>query len=207
MKTIKYNERMSYMNISLLQKLIAFDKSLTFFFINAPHPWLMNIFFGFFSVKGVYISIWTIIFLYLIVFEGKRHKKFIIYFIMSTLISSVSVTAIKHFTQRPRPLNQIKNEKSRVKNLKPMKQILTNLTNYPTDYSFPSGHATISFAAATILSAFDKKRKRYFYLLAVLISFSRVYLGYHYILDIFIGAFLGLIIAQLILIHQSHHLL
>lgn len=64
-------------------------------------------------------------------------------------------------------------------------------------FSFPSGHATIAFAAAYILGREHKKSKWLYYSLAMLISFSRIYLGKHYPSDVIAGTFLGLLIGYL----------
>jgi undecaprenyl-diphosphatase len=53
--------------------------------------------------------------------------------------------------------------------------------------SFPSGHATFAFAYATLLGSVYGKG-RYFYAFALLIAFSRLYLGQHYPSDILSGA-------------------
>jgi undecaprenyl-diphosphatase len=61
----------------------------------------------------------------------------------------------------------------------------------PHQYSFPSGHSTTAFAPAV---AFFRKNQRigWFALVAaILIAFSRVYVGVHYPLDIFGGFILG----------------
>lgn len=65
----------------------------------------------------------------------------------------------------------------------------------PTDiisgFSFPSTHAVLAFAFAYILSREEPRFAKWFYLLAVFISLSRIYLGVHYPLDIIGGALVG----------------
>ena len=69
----------------------------------------------------------------------------------------------------------------------------------PHDASFPSGHAATSFAAATILTATVPRFWSLWFLLAIAIAFSRVYVGVHYPLDVVAGAALGAVIALLLL--------
>jgi undecaprenyl-diphosphatase len=62
----------------------------------------------------------------------------------------------------------------------------------PTTHSFPSGHTASSFAAATVLSfAVRGGSLVAVWLLAAGISFSRIYIGVHYPLDVAAGAVLG----------------
>ncbi len=59
-------------------------------------------------------------------------------------------------------------------------------------YSFPSGHATASFAAATAVFWCGNKRYSWTaYLLAVAVGFSRIYLMVHYASDILGGMLVG----------------
>lgn len=60
-------------------------------------------------------------------------------------------------------------------------------------FSFPSGHAFSAFAFIPLLSFWGKKLKKPLFILALLIAFSRVYLGRHYPLDVFAGGVLGYI--------------
>ena len=69
------------------------------------------------------------------------------------------------------------------------------LLETPSTYSFPSGHATVSFACATVLALAVPRLTWPFFVLAALISFSRVYVGVHYPFDVLAGAVLGVAIA------------
>lgn len=77
------------------------------------------------------------------------------------------------------------------------------LVHAPTDPSFPSGHTTVSFAAAAVLVYFKPRLALPLFLLAAAIGFSRVYVGVHYPFDILGGAAFGLVIgALLIVLHR-----
>ncbi len=65
----------------------------------------------------------------------------------------------------------------------------------PGSYSFPSGHSSSSFAAATILFLRHKKSGCAAFAAAALIAFSRVFLFVHYLTDILAGTLLGVLCA------------
>lgn len=65
----------------------------------------------------------------------------------------------------------------------------------PGSYSFPSGHSSSSFAAATILFLRHKKSGCAAFAAAALIAFSRVFLFVHYPTDILAGTLLGVLCA------------
>jgi membrane-associated phospholipid phosphatase len=66
--------------------------------------------------------------------------------------------------------------------------------------SFPSGHSTTIFALATLLSIFtkDQRLKIVFLLGAVLVGYSRIYLGQHFLGDVLMGSFIGILTAVLV---------
>jgi undecaprenyl-diphosphatase len=66
----------------------------------------------------------------------------------------------------------------------------------PSDGSFPSGHTAVSFAAAYVLFSVDKRLGIAAYVLAGLISFSRLYLYFHYPSDIVGGIVIGTLIGM-----------
>jgi undecaprenyl-diphosphatase len=61
----------------------------------------------------------------------------------------------------------------------------------PHGHSFPSGHATSSFACAVVLYSFTPRLRAWLLLLAAAIAFSRLYVGVHYPLDVLAGSALG----------------
>ena len=65
------------------------------------------------------------------------------------------------------------------------------------DFSFPSGHTIASFAAATAILLHNRKLGIVAMILAVLISFSRLYLYVHYPTDVLTSVVLGFAIAFL----------
>jgi hypothetical protein len=86
-------------------------------------------------------------------------------------------TAVKLVARRPRPV------------LDDLPQLIAT----PTKLSFPSAHASSSFAAARGFAPL-LGGKRYIYPVATAMAASRVYLGVHYPSDILAGALLGTLV-------------
>ena len=61
------------------------------------------------------------------------------------------------------------------------------------DYSFPSGHSSASFAAATAIFMWRKKDGTAALILAALIAVSRLYLTVHYPSDVLVGTITGIL--------------
>lgn len=102
-----------------------------------------------------------------------------------TLTTIIGEGIIKHIIRRTRPLINMLERKL--------------LISKPLTYSFPSGHAASSFAAAGIFIAMDNKLSVLVLILASLIAFSRIYLNVHYPTDVLIGAVLGLICSKIVI--------
>jgi len=142
----------------------------------------------FFSKIGSAAVVWFALGLWLAFLEKKKDLKSVVAFLWPLLLamalSHLSVNLIlKPLIGRMRP------------NFVIPQTILLGSVHY--DFSFPSGHATSSFAAAFVLTKIKKQAKAFFYLLAVLISFSRIYIGVHYPLDVLAGAILGMVIGKI----------
>ena len=69
------------------------------------------------------------------------------------------------------------------------------LVGVPHSGAFPSGHAATAFAAATVIAWADRRLAVPAYVLAVLVAWSRVYVGVHWPLDVIGGAALGTLVA------------
>ena len=72
---------------------------------------------------------------------------------------------------------------------------LVPLVEKPVDFSFPSGHTAASFAAGSVM--FRKLSKKFgipILTLAVLMGFSRLYVGVHYPSDVIFAVFEGILI-------------
>lgn len=75
---------------------------------------------------------------------------------------------------------------------------LTLLIRRPSEFSFPSGHASSSFAAGwTALRMLPGRLGVPALVLAVLIALSRLYVGVHYPTDVLAGAIVGVIASEL----------
>ncbi|MBE7059054.1 MAG: phosphatase PAP2 family protein [Ruminococcaceae bacterium] len=65
----------------------------------------------------------------------------------------------------------------------------------PSDFSFPSGHTSASFAAAVAIFACNKKWGIWAVVLAAIIAFTRLYLYVHFPTDVLAGMLLGTLCA------------
>jgi membrane-associated phospholipid phosphatase len=84
-----------------------------------------------------------------------------------------------------------------VRRPRPVLEGLPPLGGAPSSLSFPSAHATSSFAVATAMTRVDGLGALAF-LLAIALSLGRPYLGMHYPSDVLAGAGLGVVIGLIV---------
>ena len=87
-------------------------------------------------------------------------------------------------------------------------------TQILTDYSFPSAHSASAFYVATFFSGLlyryqthrrgvlwgivpVRKAQIFFYFVAVMVAYSRIYLNVHYLSDVIAGGIIGLLMGLL----------
>lgn len=187
------------MRMELLLWFLSFDEWLFFQINNLYHSPALDWFFLFFSFYP--LIIWLLIGLLIVLIEERKDTLFIFRLTLALFLAGgLSSIIIKPLVARPRPDISHGNQVIIV----PEKPAAVPFNN---NFAFPSGHAAVAFAGAYIVSREESSRqhkkhsKHYkkiarwlFFLFAALTAFSRIYLGKHYPLDVFVGALLGVLI-------------
>jgi membrane-associated phospholipid phosphatase len=103
--------------------------------------------------------------------------------LFSFIVSGLLAQIIKQLAAMPRPQMLLPADES----------IFTPGVSGFGSASFPSGHTTTAFAVVLLLAvhANQKSNGLLFLLLALLVGYSRIYLGHHYPEDVLAGAVLG----------------
>jgi len=163
------------------------DKQIFLYINHLPHNDFINNIALFLTGIGTFGFIWFIIVFYIYSRAKKQGKLIFLPLMTAVALSALAADYIfKPLFGRLRPTELI--------------GTLIIDTFFIGPYSFPSGHTAASFAGAGILSFFEKKYALWFFLIAFLISLSRIYLGKHYPTDLFAGMIVGLICAFLALL-------
>ncbi|MCD6136084.1 phosphatase PAP2 family protein [Candidatus Bipolaricaulota bacterium] len=121
--------------------------------------------------------LWGGLALGLILFGRPIDRSYVVLGVGTMIVSIAIFRMFKTFFARPRPILVVSPLRSR----------------FLDSYSFPSGHATTSFALAWVISVCYPHLwvQVIIYLAAIVISLSRVYMREHYPLDVICGALLG----------------
>jgi undecaprenyl-diphosphatase len=147
--------------------------------------------------------------LLLIGFGGWRGRAFLLVAGISIGVTDgLVVDSLKNLVARPRPHEVLKGVRTldlqkaspRVLALtKPLKEEFSESRVYPPGgNSFPSGHASNNFALATVCALFYRRWGWLAYFPAAFVSYSRIYVGSHWPLDVLVSCFLGAGIAMLV---------
>lgn len=126
-----------------------------------------------------------------LLFASKKYRKYGIALIAGILCGNLTCDVIlKNIIARPRPC-WIEN--------------VNLLIHMPRDYSFPSGHTLTAVISAVIITCANHRFGWAAIPLAILISFSRLYLFVHFPSDVLASIILGIIIskASILLLHKA----
>ncbi len=139
----------------------------------------------FISLGNFWVDIVLLLLAIFFLFFKKNRIKWILSILFSLFFSLFLVFLLKNLFRIPRPL---------------VEAIIVE-----TGYAFPSGHATGSFSVIPILFKSYGKIKYLFFILAILVSFSRVYVGVHSLTDVLVGALIGFLIGKLFVYLEEKH--
>ena len=162
--------------------LIGYSKAAGFYILNPYHSRFWDQLFIYYTNAGdgfFCVAIGLLLFLF--------RKRFLGLMVLVTYaISGIIAQVLKHFVREARPAVLLKGE--------PYRYFIENVTlhNYQ---AFPSGHSASAFAMAAVLSfaVTDKRYSLLFMAAAILVGYSRIYLGQHFMDDVFVGSILGVV--------------
>ena len=155
-------QSMDFAVLDWIQENIA-CKALDYFFSFITH----------FGDAGIF---WILVGVLLLCFKKTRKAGFCVLIAIS-LGFLVSNLILKPWVARTRPYD--------------INTAITLLISKPSDFSFPSGHTTASFASALAILYHHKKIGIGALVLAILVSLSRLYLYVHFPTDVLVGAIVG----------------
>jgi undecaprenyl-diphosphatase len=137
--------------------------------------------------------------IFLLVKKNVKLRVLAISILLLILVSdNLSTLVLKKMFNRPRPYHSVSNVHMYYRFTEKWSttpQLKEKV--YGKSHSMPSNHATNMFAIATLLSFYFRRFWPVFYLIALFVGYSRIYLGDHFPLDVFVGAVAGTLIGLL----------
>jgi Membrane-associated phospholipid phosphatase len=177
-----------------MEWLLNLDRYI-FIFVNGFHCPFMDSVMVFFTNANSWIPLYILLLLYIIYRFSYKEKRYIYTIalvaaiVLTFTFTDILSAQIKELVQRLRPGHD-----------PTLEGIVRLLDGKGGLYGFPSSHAANVFGLAMI-TALSFKVKWYsivIYVWAFLVSYSRLYVGRHFLLDVICGAALGILIAYLL---------
>ncbi len=160
-----------------------FSKEDLFWILNRQHSVAGDYFFKY----GTYLGDGLVMILLGLICIAMGKRKTGLLLILSFLLSGLVVQIVKRTKPEPRPGRYFTELRQAEKVHKVDDHLLKG------NNSFPSGHTTTAFAMFSLL-AFENRRIHWqllFFVIAITVGYSRIYLGQHFFKDVWFGAFLG----------------
>lgn len=177
----------------MIEILNSIDTKI-FLFLNGLHTSFLDNFMFAFSEKWIWIPFYAAI-LFKIVRLWRKESIWIILAIVLciTLADQLTSGLIKNWVQRPRP--------SQEAGLEGLVHIVNGYRG--GHFGFVSSHAANAFGYALFCSLLFRRKlyTRTLFLWAVIIGYSRIYLGVHYPGDFIGGMLVGLFFSRIVFLH------
>ncbi len=172
----------------MLTVCLSFPKLYSFQLLNSFHNKWMDAFFVTWTNAGDgFVSIAVVLLLAIF-----KKWKIAITVLLAYISSGLFAQLLKNIFTEPRPAFYLQHS------LTPYTHFIKGVILY-TGNSFPSGHTASAFAMATVFSL--RYCSRFIsisaFLLAVLAGYSRIYLGEHFLQDVFAGALTGILFGMI----------
>ena len=162
-----------------MDAITSWDLSVLHFVENNFQNPFLTFFFKIFTYASEAGIIWIVFAVLLLVSKKYRKQGFFAAVALILCLLIVNIT-VKNIVARPRPFAIDE---------------FSLLISRPGEFSFPSGHTTVSFCGALFLTLTNKKWAVPAYIVAVLTAFSRIYFTVHYPTDVFAGMIFGTVVA------------
>jgi undecaprenyl-diphosphatase len=184
----------------MIDFLNRIDISL-FAFINSHHGTVVDNFFLVISQLGNgWIAVPLVAVIIIIATPRTYLARALLYAVIAGTLAGIANTQVKRLTHRSRPVVYFeKQAASRMENSGITTAVHVVGRSW-RENSFPSGHAATAFAAAAILALLYGGYFSLGFVPALLVAYSRVYMGVHFPSDVLGGAVLGIAVALLVII-------
>lgn len=173
----------------MIDFLQSIDTSIFLFFNGLNSPWADFLFYWI-SNRFIWIPLYAVILFFLIKKWKKKSIFIVLALILCVALTDQTCNVIKRAVQRPRPSHNV--ELCEQVHLCKEKD---GSYYKGGQYGFPSSHAANSIVIAWFVIFFVNNKKRWpvYCILAwvLLVSYSRIYLGVHYPIDLITGWFIG----------------
>jgi len=171
--------------MEFLNLLKSWDKDLLLF-LNGMHSPLWDYSMTLFTLTPTWLLFYATIVLIIIKKHGKKSLFVFVAIALMILCADQFAGILKHTVQRLRPSNDPS-----------LSMFVHVFFKKGGEFGFVSAHAANTFAIATFTSLLFRNLKYsiYIFIWAIIISYSRIYLGVHYPGDVICGAILGTAVA------------